>query len=49
MPIDIKEYVGEGNIKTANDKPTKGKKVVKIDEIKKRKKRKKEEVTGEKE
>ena len=48
MPIDIKEYVGEGNIKTSSDKPTKGKKVVKIDEIKKRKKRKKEEVTGDK-
>ena len=44
MPIDIKEYVGEGNIKTSSDKPTKGKKVVKIDEIKKRKKRKKEVV-----
>lgn len=49
MPIDIKEYIGEGNIKTSNDKPTKGKKVVSIDEgnkIKQRKKRKREEVTG---
>lgn len=49
--LDIKEYVGDGNIKTSNDKPTKGKKVVKIEDgkkIKLRKKRKKEEVTGDK-
>ena len=44
-------YLGDGNIKTSNDKPTKGKKVVKIEDgkkIKLRKKRKNEEVTGDK-
>lgn len=49
--LDIKEYVGDGNIKTSNDEPTKGKKVIKIEDgqkIKLRKKRKKEEVTGDK-